>query len=125
LEHFEQLAGFGATAYLPFKSNTTGGVGGLFQEMFHYFKFKEREYLEHYHKRSNVESTFSMIKRKFGDFVRHKTDVAMTNEILCKVLCHNLCVLNMEEHELGIETVFRKVKAVESEPTIIRFPSIA
>ncbi len=46
-----------------------------------------------YHKRSNVESTFSMMKRKFGDAVRSKSDTAMVNEVLCKVLAHNLCVL--------------------------------
>jgi hypothetical protein len=34
-----------------------------------------------------------MIKRKFGDFVRSKTDMAMVNETLCKVLAHNLVVL--------------------------------
>ena len=33
-----------------------------------------------YHKRSNVESTFSMIKAKFRDHVRSKTPVAMVNE---------------------------------------------
>jgi hypothetical protein len=46
--------------------------------------------MAHYHKRSNVESTFSAIKRKFGDSVMSKTDAAMANEVLCKVLCHNL-----------------------------------
>src|SRR5258707_15405948 len=35
--------------------------------------------------RSNAESTSSMIKRKFGDYLRSKTDVAMVNESLCKV----------------------------------------
>lgn len=43
-----------------------------------------------YHKRSNVESTFSAIKRKFGDSVMSKTDAAMVNESPCKLLCHNL-----------------------------------
>src|SRR5258708_5349246 len=33
LEHSEQIAGFGGTAYLPFKSNTTGAVGGLFAKL--------------------------------------------------------------------------------------------
>ncbi len=34
---------------------------------------------------------------------------AMTNETLCKVLCHNLVVLIHEMHELGIEpTAFSK-----------------
>jgi hypothetical protein len=74
--------------------------------MFHYFQFKRDEFLQHYHKRSNVEATFSMIKRKFRDSLRSKTDVAMTNETLCKVLCHNLVVLIHEMLELGIDATF-------------------
>jgi transposase len=58
--------------------------------MFHFFSFKQDEFLAHYHKRSNVESTFGMIKRKFGDAVRSKTDVAMKNEALCKLLAQYL-----------------------------------
>src|SRR5204862_5939948 len=50
----------------------------------------EREtFLTHYHKRSNAESTFSMMKRKFGDSLRSRTDTAMINEALCKVLCQD------------------------------------
>jgi hypothetical protein len=74
--------------------------------MHHYFNFRRDDFLSHYHKRSNVESTFSMIKAKFRDHVRSKTDVAMRNEALCKILCHNLCVLIQEIHELGIEATF-------------------
>ena len=55
---------------------------------------------------SNVESTFSMMKRKFGDSLRSKTDVAMVNETLCKILYHNLVVLIHEMCELGIDPVF-------------------
>ncbi len=68
--------------------------------------FKRDEYLAHYHKRSNVESTFSMIKRKFGDSLRSKGDVAMTNEALAKILCHNLVVLIHEMYEVGIDPAF-------------------
>jgi len=53
-----------------------------------------------------------MIKRKFGDAVRSKTDVAMVNETLCKVLAHNLCVLIQEQCELGIETEFWAEKPI-------------
>lgn len=49
--------------------------------------------MEHYHMRSNVESAFSMLKDKFGDSVRSKSDTGQINEALCKVLCHNICVL--------------------------------
>jgi len=37
--------------------------------------FNREEFLEHYRKRSNVESVFSMMKGKFGDSVRLKSDV--------------------------------------------------
>src|SRR6266849_4118270 len=102
------VAALHATPYIPFKSNTTGdGTGSvLWEHMYHFFMFKRDEFLQHYHKRSNVESTFSMMKRKFGDSLRSKTDTAMVNETLCKILCHNLVVLIHEMHELGIEPTF-------------------
>jgi transposase len=53
-----------------------------------------------------VETTFSMIKRKFGDSLRSKTETAQVNETLAKVLCHNIVVLIHEMYELGIEPVF-------------------
>jgi transposase len=105
-ENYEAIEKVGAKGYIPFKSNATGAVGGIYEKMFHYFSFKRDEFMQHYHKRSNVESTVSMVKRKFGDFVRSKSDVAMTNEVLCKILCHNLVVLIHEMYELGIEPVF-------------------
>ncbi len=108
LANFETVAGCGGKGFIAFKDNATGAVGGHFEKAFHYFSFKREEYLQHYHKRSNVESTFSMVKRKFGDAVRSKTDVAMVNEVLCKLLAHNLCCLIQEEHELGIDPVFWK-----------------
>lgn len=100
------IAGHNGTPFIAFRTNTTGKVSALFEQMFHYFMFKREEYLQHYHKRSNVESTFSMLKRKFGGSLRSKTDTALVNESLCKVLCHNLVVLIHEMHELGIEPVF-------------------
>ena len=74
--------------------------------MFHFYNFHREEFLQHYHKRSNVETTFSMIKAKFGQRLRSKTLTAQINEALCKVLCHNLCVLIQSAHELGVEAVF-------------------
>lgn len=48
--------------------------------------FDHDEFLDHYHKRSNAETVFSMIQRKFGNSVRSKSDTAQVNEVLCKVL---------------------------------------
>jgi hypothetical protein len=62
--------------------------------------------MQHYHKRSNIETAFSMIKGKFGSALRSKSDTGQINEALCKVLAHNICVLVQAIHELGIEPVF-------------------
>ena len=74
--------------------------------MFHLYKYNEGEFMRHYHKRSNVETTFSMIKRKFGERLRSKTPTAQANEVLCKILAHNLCCVIQSMYELGIEADF-------------------
>jgi transposase len=105
-DNFDAVADLGGMASIAFMSTATGRLGGTYAKMLHSFCLHRDDYLAHYHKRSNVESTFSMIKAKFGDSVRSKMDVAMMNEALCKVLCHNLCCLIMSTHELGIEATF-------------------
>src|SRR5947209_1847487 len=106
LNNYDVIKDHGAVPYIAFKSIHTGRGGGLWAKMYHYFQFNQQEFLRHYHKRSNVESTFSMIKAKFRDHVRSKSDTAMANEVLCKIICHNICCLIQESHELGINAVF-------------------
>lgn len=86
--------------------NSVDHADGAWGRMFHYFQFRQQEFYDHYHKRSNVESTFSAIKRKFGDHVRSRSPVAMVNEVLAKILSHNIVVNIHEQAELGIESVF-------------------
>lgn len=106
VDNFAAIDRHGVTPFVGFKSHHTGASGGLFQKAFHFFCFQKETFLAHYHKRSNVESTFSMIKAKFGDAVRSKTDTAMKNEVLCKILCHNICCLISAFYELKIEATF-------------------
>jgi transposase len=113
-ENLEQIDKLGGTAYIPFKSNSVPGEkGSLWEKMFHFYQFKKEEFGQHYHKRSNAESVFSMVKGKFRDNVMSKSDVAMKNEVLCKFLCHNICCVIMSHLELGIEPVFWKNESVK------------
>lgn len=100
------VAATGAVPYIPFKANSRSTGTELWQKLWGFFQFKRSEFLPHYHKRSNVETTFSMIKAKMGGALRSKTPVAQANEILLKVLCHNLCCLVSAIYELGIEPQF-------------------
>jgi transposase len=111
----DAVAAAGATPFICYKAGHTGKGGGTWEKMFHFFSFQRDEFMQHYHKRSNVESTFSMMKAKFGDAVRSKTDVAMKNEALCKVLCHNICCVIQSIYELGIDPAFRPAPLQKTE----------
>jgi len=76
--------GLGGTVYIAFNVTATGRLGGTYAKMFH----------------------SSLIKAKFGDAVRSKTDTARMNEAPGKVLSHNLCCLIQSSNELGIEATF-------------------
>jgi transposase len=112
--NLKAITAVNATPYIPFKSYCNGITQGhgehdsLWQSMWHHYEFNCEAFLQHYHRRSNVESTFSMIKKKFGTSVRAKSPIAQVNEVLCKVLCHNICVLTQSMYELGIEPIFNK-----------------
>jgi transposase len=119
-ENLELVESLGATTFIPFKSNSLpGDAGSVWEKMYLYFNLRREEFLDHYHRRSNVESTFSMIKAKFGDSVRSKTDVAMRNEALCKILGHNICCLIQAQCELGIDPVFWKNDADADERPMV------
>ncbi len=106
-ENLELIDRMGGTAFIPFKVNSViGEAGSVWEKMFLYYNLRREEFLTHYHKRSNVESVFSMIKAKFRDHVRSRTEPATKNEVYCKFLCHNICCLIQSQCELGIEAQF-------------------
>ena len=115
----KNLDELGATPYIPFKENNKArGKGSVWKKMYYYFMMNNEEFFEHYHKRSNVETTMHMIKSKFGDSVKSKSWTAQVNEVLCKVICHNICVVIHEMFELGIKPDFNF--CVESQESVYK-----
>jgi hypothetical protein len=106
VKNYKAIQRHGAVPYIAFKSIHTGRAEGLWKKIFHYFQFRRDEFLAHYHKRSNVESTFSMIKAKLGDHLRSKTDVAMVNEAMCKIILSQYLLPDPGGARLGITTEF-------------------
>lgn len=105
--NFQAVENLGGRAFIAFKANNVPSkYSRAWNRMYHLFCARRDDYLAHYHKRSNVEATFSAIKRVFGGNVRSKTKRAQINEVLLKVLCHNLRVLVHEMAELGISPDF-------------------
>ncbi|KYK19915.1 hypothetical protein AYK24_04730 [Thermoplasmatales archaeon SG8-52-4] len=104
-KNLQCVASLGAVPFIPFRENATGkSRGTMIWGMMKRFYDKHNEYfMSQYHKRSNAESVFSMMKRKFGHKLYSKSEVGQVNEILCKVLAHNICVLIQEFHENAIK----------------------
>lgn len=102
------LGDLGLIPHIPFKSNARGNAktSPIWRAMFEHFKYKREEFDREYHKRSNLETTFHMVKQRFGDSVKTKTLTGNINEIKLKALCHNICVLIQESYESGIEIDF-------------------
>jgi transposase len=94
-DNLQTIADHNAMPYIAFKANSTTSAkhSAIWRNMFHFYSFNQERFMQCYHKRSNVETTFHMIKTKFGDRLRSKTRIAQVNEALCKVLAHNLCCL--------------------------------
>ena len=75
---------------------------------FYHFQNNKTDFLNHYHKRSNVETTFMAIKRKFGETLKSKNTTAQVNELLCKILAYNITVLINCMYTKNIDPVFLK-----------------
>jgi len=107
-KNLQLIEDVGALPLIPFKSNVRGKRSGssAWKRMYHLFMYKHDEFLKLYHKRSNIETCFHMIKTKFKDNLRSKTATAQVNELLCKVLAHNICVVIQEINELGVRGEF-------------------
>ena len=110
IDNLEAIESVGAVPFIPFKINSVGmaSKSAHWRRMWAHFSLKSEDFLAHYHRRSNVESTMWMIKSKFSGAVRSKLPTAQTNEVLCKVLCHNLTCIVHAITEFGIEVDFAK-----------------
>jgi transposase len=107
--NLQHLNGLGIASYIPFKTNTVANnekKSPIWRNAYNYFAFNQADFLEHYHQRSNTETVMYMVKTKFGDYTKSKDNTACINEILLKVLFHNICVLISEMFELGIKPEF-------------------
>jgi len=114
-KNLQTVAELGGIPYIMFKDNAkTSPRGNLVWNTMKRFFDKNKEYfLMKYHKRSNAETVFSMIKRKFGNHLYSKSDIGQTNEILCKTLAHNICVLIQEYFENAVKLRFLSCPKME------------
>ena len=104
-KHYEMLGDLGIIPFLDFNSNVKMPPldGSMWSRMFHLYSFHEDIWDAHYYLRNNGETTFSMVKGHWGEIVLSRDEVAQDNEILLKLVCHNIWVLNKQSVILRID----------------------
>lgn len=119
-KNLDLIGQYNGEAYIPFKRNATGTSKGskLWNQAFHYFQLHRDEFLAHYHKRSNVESTFGAIKMKFGETLKSRNRTAQVNEMLCKIIAYNITVLIHEMIQLDGSAEFLSIDGLKREENL-------
>jgi transposase len=99
-----------AEPFISFRTNTNPSKRSpeIWRRTYNYFLNNKVTFLKNYHKRSNVETTFSMIKTNLGEFLRSKNYDAQRNELLMKFIVHNITCLVQEIFENDIHVDFRE-----------------
>ena len=64
------------------------------------FHLRQEEFTPYYRRRNKVETTVHKIKAKFGSSVHNKNYTAQINELLRKIITHNICCLITQMHYL-------------------------
>ena len=107
-KNLEIARSLGATAYIPFKSNTVQPErdGSAWSDMYYEFSENHAEWKRRYTKRNNVETSVSMMKKVQWYALRSRIYEAQVNEALCKALCHNIVVLIHSMFGLDIKIEF-------------------
>ncbi|MCI4327652.1 MAG: transposase [Thermoplasmata archaeon] len=113
MDSYQLASDLGVQPYIPFKSNSVSRgrhhtSPSAWRKAFHLFQANREEFDRNYHRRSNVESVFSALKRKFGENIRSRTPTAQVNEVICKLIAYNLTVVVHEMFENGIAPEFVK-----------------
>jgi transposase len=107
VDNHEVLESLGVTAYIPFKDNAVvNPKSPAWSRHLCEFLLNQDKFLPHYHRRSNVETVFAMIKAKFGAAVLTRLPIAQVNEVLAKCVAHNLCCVVKAIFTAGLAPTF-------------------
>lgn len=95
------VSAVGAKPYFKPRRNANGKSKGCmaFKLMTQEFQQQPDETNEHYHKRSNVESTNESKKQRIGSITRNKNETAKEQDIHGQWVVYNMLVLNRAAYE--------------------------
>jgi transposase len=93
----------GGQPYFDWPKGVTGKTRPIIRRLYNKFRADQDEYWRHYHVRSLAETGNSMLKTRFGHYLRSRVPNAQYAESMLRCVCHNVACLVMAVQELHIE----------------------
>jgi transposase len=107
IENHDVLESFGVETFIPYKVNAVvNPKAPVWSRHLVEFTLNQEHFLAHYHRRSNVETVFAMMKARFGAAVASRLPTAQVNEVLAMCVAHNLCCLVKAIFTAGLAPAF-------------------
>jgi transposase len=107
VENHNVLEAFSVEVFIPFKVNAMANPKApVWSRHLCEFTLNQERFLPHYHRRSNVETVFAMMKARFGASVASRLPTAQVNEVLAMCVAHNLCCLVKAIFTAGLAPTF-------------------
>jgi transposase len=107
IANHDVLESFSVEAFIPFKVNAVvNPKAPVWSRHLVEFLTNQDRFLAHYHRRSNVETVFSILKARFGASVASRLPIARANEVLAMCVAHNLCCLVKAIFTAGLAPTF-------------------
>lgn len=105
---YDYMEDVGYRFVCEFKSNATGRTDCHAMNKAYHYRYAHPEiFREFYNGRNNVESVFSTIKAKVGEQIFAENEIAIKNEMYCKMIAYNLLVLIRLYYMCGIQIEFK------------------
>jgi transposase len=115
--NLELIEGHNAQALVAFRASAVFGKNGeTWDRRLHAWKYQFDEVHERYRFRSNVETAFSALKKVFGSSLRSRSETGRVNELLAKIICHNLRALIRATCEFNIDINLKNMAAAKTPP---------
>lgn len=119
--NLDLVSKLGAYPYIPFRRRASKKSRGslVWKRMLTLFLEEGKKFYKHYHLRSNIESTFSAIKGRFGSRLYTRNIVSQRNELYLKCICYNLVVLVKGLFELDLRVDLNKCASQLNENKLV------
>jgi len=93
----------GGKPYFDWRKGVTGKGNPIVGKLYNEFHADQDHYWSRYHRRSLAETGNSMMKTRFGHYLRSRAPHAQYAESMLRCVCHNVACLVYAVQELNVE----------------------